>query len=57
MSTKRHYDWWYTFVFLMLEFVQSIVGIVTLTTCRPALTVKFAQWYALRRLRVTAWQE
>lgn len=42
------YDWRYNVMFLTVELVQAIVGLMTLTLYRPAWTVAFARWWHQR---------
>jgi len=42
------YAWWYNVVFLMLEFIQSVVGLLTFTLYQPNLTLSFARWFSRR---------
>jgi hypothetical protein len=47
------YTWWYHPIFLFVEMIQAMVGLLTLTYYRPSWTITFAKWYANRR----AWRE
>jgi hypothetical protein len=40
------YAWWYNVVFLLLEFIQSIIGLLTFTFYQPNFTTSFARWFA-----------
>ena len=42
---RSKYAWWYSPAFLIIELLQALIGLVTLTLYQPIFTTKFASWH------------
>lgn len=38
-------DWWYVPLFLLIQLIECIIGLLTLTYYIPNWTMKYAGWY------------
>lgn len=42
---RSRFAWWYNPIFLLVELLQAVIGILTLTLYQPCLTTTFATWH------------